>query len=165
MKRFLSLLMLGALTFLSACSPYWYREHKGHVVTPSNFNRLTISFQRAPDKLRTRCDIDGNGQVVLVEGHAAVVTDQFNTNDPSTYGKIKKYSCVLPQATITNNLQTLVDAGLLKIEEPDEDAPAFPRVLISGRVNGIKVEKFTFHEDLITEIQILLMDYKLRGGY
>jgi hypothetical protein len=164
MKRILVILTLLAV-FCMGCSPYWYRNHNGHIVTSSNFNRLTISYQRTPTSPRIRCDIDGNGRVVVVEGSAAVVTNQFDISQASTYGKVNQYSCVLPQETITTNLQSLVNAGLLTYEEPDEDAPAFPRILLSGRVNGIAIEKFTFNEDLITEIQILLSYYKNRGGY
>ncbi|MDO4528683.1 MAG: hypothetical protein Q4C03_07885 [bacterium] len=160
------LLLLTLLTLVSTgCSPYWYREHEGHQVSSSFANRLTISYQRAPDKPRVRCDIDGNGQVVLVEGNAAAVTDQFDISMDSTYGDVKKYSCMLSPKTITDNIQTLVNAGLLLHEEPDDEDLAFPRVLVSGRVNGIKVEKFTFKEDLITEIRILIMEYKRCGGY
>lgn len=162
--RILALLLL-LVTFCGGCSPYWYREHDGHIVKPSDFNRLTISYQRAPDKPRMRCEMDGNGQVVLVEGNATAVTDQFDVSETSTYGDVKKYSCMFPKKVINEHFQQLVNAGLLKHEEPDEGESIFPRVLISGRVNGIKVEKFTFHDDLITEIRILLMDYKLRGGY
>lgn len=161
-----ALFLLSLLIIISTgCSPYWYREHDGHQVTQSFANRLTISYQRSPDKPRTRCDIDGNGNVVLVEGNATVVTDQFDTNETSTYGDVRKYSCMLPKETITRDFQNLVNAGLLKFEEPDDSTDVFPRVLISGRVNGIKVDKFTFKEDLITEIQILLMEYKRCGGF
>ncbi len=158
---FMITLFLFAFT-MNGCSPYWYREHHNVHVADSKFNRLQITLQLAEDKPRINCEINGNGNITYIEGMSAAVSDQFSIDETSTYGDIKKYTLHLPPSEIKYHLQILVDAGLFDLEEATEDTPLFPRVLLAGRVNGIKVDKFTFKEDLIMEVRSLLFDYKIR---
>lgn len=155
-------LVMGLSTL--GCSPYWYREHHNVKVADSRFNRLQITCQFDEDKPRVNCEINGNGNITLVEGHSTSVSDQFSINQAGTYGDVKKYTVNIPPAEVQIHLQTLVDAGLFDLEEADEDQPLFPRILLAGRVNGIKVDKFTFKEELIMEVRSLLFEYKVRGG-
>lgn len=159
-----SALLLIALLPLCACSPYWYRHDQAFVVEDSRLNWLQVYYQASEKAPRIRCDYTDNGHITVLEGHSVTVGDSFNIDyEAPEFGDVSKYHYTLSPQMFRAYLQVLVDADLMKVEEPDPDAPIYPKVLVRANINHHRVEKFTFLPDLIAELRTQIFQFKLSG--
>lgn len=153
------LLLCGA-----GCSMYWYKSPEEFTVQDSRLNWVRIYYQASETAPRIRCDMTNNGHVTLLEGHSVTVGDDFNIEyHKKDFGDVRKYSCTLSPEMFNATLQVLVDAGMMKVEKLDDDAPLYPKVLIKANINHVVQDKFTCKEALIDEIRTLLFQYKMSG--
>ena len=160
----LALLALPLLTLLPACSPYWYRHDDAFVVQNSRLNWLQVYYQASEDAPRVRCDYKDNGSIIVLEGHSVTVGDDFNIEyDKAAFGDVRKYHYTLDPQMFREYLQVLVDCDLMKYEEPRDDTPIYPKVMVRANINHHRVEKFTFNPDLIAELRTQIFQFKLSG--
>ncbi len=162
MKQLLFLCLLMGLT---ACSPYWYKLPETFIVQPSSLNYVQIYFQESEDAPRMRCDLRNNKAILRI-GHSVTVGDDFNIEyEARTFQDDRKHHYAMSAPFFTDALQALVDAGLFKPEEPDASTPLYPKVLLKANINHHTIDKFTFSEDLISEIRSQLFQYRMADRY
>lgn len=169
MKKILTALLLPL--FSLGCASDWYMPEEHFTVRDSGLNRVQIVYQKTPDSPRMRCDMSDRGMVTLLVGHSVTVGDDFNIEyQDRHFSDVQKISTRMSPELFLISLQSLVDAGLLEREDPDdatakvEKAEAenkpLPKVLVRANINGIKTERFTFNENLIFEIEMQLYRYR-----
>lgn len=163
MKYVLIPLLLLSL-FTAGCSAYWYKDNPGFTVQDSRLNWVEIYFQETAEKPRVRCFMGDNGQITILEGHSVTVGDDFNIDyEDRNFGDVRKYHYTMDRRMFRDTLQVLVDLGLLRLEEPDETAPIYPKVMVIANINHRKIHKFTTNQDLIAEIRAQLFQFKMSG--
>ncbi len=159
-----ALLALPLLALLPACSPYWYRHDDTFVVQDSRLNWVQVYYQASEDAPRIRCDYKDNGTIIVLEGHSVTVGDDFNIEyDKPEFSDVRKYHYTLERDMFREYLQVLVNCDLMKVEEPDDDTPIYPKVMVRANINHHRVEKFTFNPDLIAELRTQIFQFKLAG--
>ncbi len=162
----LTFLSLGLLFTTWGCAHDWYKQPEKFKVQPSRLNWVSIYYQASAKTPRIRCEMSDNGQkITILEGHSVTVGDDFNIGyQKSTFSDVKKYYYSMPPEMFQMTLQTLIDVGLMEREEPDEDTPLYPKVMIKANINHKRMDKFTFKQELIDEIRTLLFQYKMSGS-
>lgn len=157
--------LMGLLFGFMGCSPYWYKLPENFVVQPSGLNYVQIYFQASEDAPRIRCDLR-NGQAIIRVGHSVTVGDDFNIEyEDRNFRDDRKIHYSMTPEYFSDALQSLVDAGLFKEEKPSKDAPVYPKVLVKANVNHHVIDKFTYDETLIAEIQSQLFQYRMSDRF
>lgn len=163
-RLFIALLALITLLFGGGCSAYWYRSPEVFTVQNSRLNWVHIYYQENEKAPRVRCEMSDNGQITILEGHSVTVGDNFNIEyHKKEFGDVRKYYYSMPPEMFRMTLQVLVNAGLMTVEKAKKDDLMYPKVMIKANINHVKQDKFTFKEELISEIRTLLFQCKMSG--
>ncbi len=164
MSRVLFLLVALSIVWMTGCSPDWYMHDEHFEVQNSNLNWVQIYYQATESSPRVRCDMRNGGQVVILEGKSVTVGDDFNIDYANpNFGDVRKYHYTMPADMYRDTLQHLVNVGLLERNEPKEDDPLYPKVLIYTNIDHNVTKKFTSDPELIAEIRSLLFRFKMAG--
>lgn len=166
MKPLIYLLVLGLPftgMFFSGCAD-WEQIAAGPAyitVNDSPLNWVEIFYLREKDAPQIRLSMRGKGTVSIEQGRSKLVSDSFaHEYEAEEWLDRKTKTFTIPAQQQRETLQSLVNFGLLKIGEKPKGADLMKTsMLVKGNINGRKIDKYVFDDDLILQIEMLIALY------
>lgn len=155
-----------ALGVLAGCTKrdidQWYAGPPIITVRSSSLNWVEIYYSETATSVPVRVDMRAEGMVTIYRGRSSQVMDSFAYDyDSTNWNDQTKKVVTLSRNTFQYALQSLVNAGLLVIEEEPEEGDPKPtqKVMVRGHINDREFDKYVFNEDLILEIETQIFHY------